>query len=171
MRLDELFGLTDAPDPVTGVPVTGMTLDSRLVCPGDVYVALPGRTHHGGDFAAEAVGRGAVAVLTDDEGARLAGPLDRPVVVVDEPRAAMAGLAARVHGEPSRAMTMYAVTGTNGKTTTSFLLAAALRGGRPARRCDRHHRLPPGRPSGSRGADHRHHPGVTGAAGPAGPDA
>jgi len=126
VRLDELFELTGAPEPVAGVPVTGMTLDSRLVSPGDVYVALPGRAHHGGDFAAEAVRRGAVAVLTDDAGARLAGPLDRPVIVVEEPRAAMAGLAARVHGEPSRAMTMYAVTGTNGKTTTSFLLAAAL---------------------------------------------
>ncbi len=127
MRLDELFGPTDVPDRATGVTVTGMTLDSRLICPGDLYVALPGRTHHGAEFAAEAIGRGAVAVLTDNEGARIAGPLDRPVVVVDEPRAAMAGLAARVHGEPSRAMTMYAVTGTNGKTTTSFLLAAALR--------------------------------------------
>jgi UDP-N-acetylmuramoyl-L-alanyl-D-glutamate--2,6-diaminopimelate ligase len=127
VRLDELFGLTVAPDQVAGALVTGMTLDSRLVSPGDVYVALAGRSHHGAVFAAEAIGRGAVAVLTDDEGARLAGPLDRPVIVVDDPRAAMAGLAARIHGEPSRAMTMYAITGTNGKTTTSFLLAAALR--------------------------------------------
>jgi UDP-N-acetylmuramoyl-L-alanyl-D-glutamate--2,6-diaminopimelate ligase len=120
VRLDELFGLADAD------PVAGMTLDSRLVAAGDVYVALPGRSHHGAEFAAEAVDRGAVAVLTDRVGAGLAGALGRPVVVVDDPRSAMARVAARIHGEPSRAMTMYAVTGTNGKTTTSFLVAAAL---------------------------------------------
>ena len=53
-----------------------MTLDSRLVSPGDVYVALPGRTHHGAEFAAEAVGRGAVAVLLTDVEWR---PRDWPV--------------------------------------------------------------------------------------------
>ncbi len=126
MRLDELFGPLGVSPAMAALPVIGMTLDSRLVSPGDVYVALPGRSHHGADFAAEAVSRGAVAVLTDVEGARLAGPLDRPVVIVDEPRGTMAGLAARIYGEPSRAMTMYALTGTNGKTTTSFLVAAAL---------------------------------------------
>jgi UDP-N-acetylmuramoyl-L-alanyl-D-glutamate--2,6-diaminopimelate ligase len=122
VRLDELFGLADAAD-----PVTGMTLDSRLVGSGDLYVALPGSHHHGAQFAADAVSRGAVAVLTDEEGARLAGALGRPVVVLADPRSAMARIAARIHGEPSQAMTMYAITGTNGKTTTSFLVAAALR--------------------------------------------
>ncbi len=122
MRLDELFGLSGLP-----TPVTGMTLDSRLVTPGDVYVALPGRTHHGAEFATEAVEHGAVAVLTDAAGETLAGRLAAPVMVVDSPRHAMARLAARVYGEPSRALTTYAVTGTNGKTTTSFLVAAALR--------------------------------------------
>ncbi len=121
LRLDELFGL-----PAT-TAVTGITLDSRLVRPGDVYVALPGRAHHGAQFATEAVRAGAVAVLTDAAGATLAGALDRPVVVLDDPRRAMAGIAARIYGEPSRALTTYAVTGTNGKTTTSFLVAAALR--------------------------------------------
>ena len=68
-------------------------------------------------------------MLTDDEGARLTGSRARTFrSVVDRPRrSAMAGLAARIYGEPSRAMTMYAVTGTNGKTTTTFLLDAALR--------------------------------------------
>jgi UDP-N-acetylmuramoyl-L-alanyl-D-glutamate--2,6-diaminopimelate ligase len=111
-----------------GVPVTGMTLDSRLVVPGDLYVALPGRSHHGAKFAEAAARAGAVAVLTDVAGQELAVGLHLPVMVVDDPRRSMARVAARIYGNPSAAMTMFGVTGTNGKTTTSFLLDAALRG-------------------------------------------
>ena len=70
---------------------------------------------------------GAAAVLTDPAGARLAAGATVPVVVVDDPRQAMAEAAAAIYGRPAEAMTMYAVTGTNGKTTTTFLLDAALR--------------------------------------------
>lgn len=108
-------------------PVTGITLDSRLVTAGDLYVALPGRFHHGATFADAAVQAGAVAVLTDAAGAAAAGELTTPVVVVADPRRAMASVAARIYGQPAEAVAMYAVTGTNGKTTTTFLLDAALR--------------------------------------------
>jgi UDP-N-acetylmuramoyl-L-alanyl-D-glutamate--2,6-diaminopimelate ligase len=111
------------------VLVHGITLDSRLVGPGDLYVALPGRQHHGAAFAAAAVASGAAAILTDPAGARLVAGTPVPVVVVDDPRQAMAGTAATIYGRPADAMTMYAVTGTNGKTTTTFLLDAALRAG------------------------------------------
>ncbi len=116
----ELFG--------TGVDqtVSGITLDSRMVGPGDLYVALPGRHHHGAEFSGQAVERGAVAVLTDPAGGRLTAGLPVPVVVVDEPRQIMAEVAATIYGRPAEALTMYAVTGTNGKTTTTFLLEAAL---------------------------------------------
>lgn len=107
--------------------VRGITLDSRLVGPGDLYVALPGRHHHGAEFTPAAVTAGAAAVLTDAEGARVAAGSTTPVVVVDDPRSAMAEAAAAIYGRPAEAMTMYAVTGTNGKTTTTFLLDAALR--------------------------------------------
>ncbi|HEY5820895.1 MAG TPA: UDP-N-acetylmuramoyl-L-alanyl-D-glutamate--2,6-diaminopimelate ligase [Propionibacteriaceae bacterium] len=107
--------------------VSGITLDSRLVSHGDLYVALPGRHHHGAAFSQAAVAAGAVAVLTDPTGGRAAGVLPTPVIVVDDPRQAMAGVAARIYGEPARTMSMFAVTGTNGKTTTTFLLEAALR--------------------------------------------
>jgi len=107
--------------------VTGVTLDSRLVAPGDLYVALPGHAHHGARFAGDAVGSGAVAVLTDAAGERLTSDLGQPVLVVDDPRHAMAAMAALIYGHPARAMTMFAITGTNGKTTTSYLLDAALR--------------------------------------------
>lgn len=109
-----------------GALVSGITLDSRLVRPGDLYVALPGRSHHGAEFSAAAMAAGAVAVLTDEAGKAVAG-VRTPVVVVADPRLAMASVAAQIYGEPARAMTMLAVTGTNGKTTTTFLLDAALR--------------------------------------------
>lgn len=105
--------------------VTGVTLDSRAVRPGDVYAALPGQRTHGARFAAEAARRGAVAVLTDAAGAELV-EASVPVVVVDDPRATLAEVAAAVHGHPARAMRMFGITGTNGKTSTLFLLEAAL---------------------------------------------
>jgi UDP-N-acetylmuramoyl-L-alanyl-D-glutamate--2,6-diaminopimelate ligase len=86
--------------------VQGITLDSRLVGPGDLYVALPGRHHHGAEFAAGAVAAGATAVLTDPAGAGLMAGTSGPVVVVDDPRQAMADTAATIYGRPADAMTM-----------------------------------------------------------------
>ena len=111
------------------VEVRGITLDSRLVRPGDLYVALPGRNHHGAAFAAAALAAGAAAVLTDPAGAGLLTGPDAPVAVVADPRSALAAAAATIYGRPADAMTMTAVTGTNGKTTTTLLLDAALRAG------------------------------------------
>jgi UDP-N-acetylmuramoyl-L-alanyl-D-glutamate--2,6-diaminopimelate ligase len=123
LRLSDLFGVSADRDRA----VSGITLDSRLVRPGDVYVALPGHSHHGAVFAADAVRAGAVAVLTDAEGGAIAAALHEPVVVVPDPRSAMAPVAARIYGNPSERLTMFGVTGTNGKTTTTYLLDAALR--------------------------------------------
>lgn len=113
---------------VTGAPgrVTGVTLDSRLVAPGDLYVGLPGTATHGARFAAQAAAAGAIAVLTDAEGGPLARDAGIPVVVVDDPRSAMAEVAASAYGHPTRRLEVYGVTGTNGKTSTVFLLEAAL---------------------------------------------
>ncbi|MFL6027975.1 MAG: UDP-N-acetylmuramoyl-L-alanyl-D-glutamate--2,6-diaminopimelate ligase [Friedmanniella sp.] len=107
--------------------VTGITLDSRLVDPGDLYVALPGRRHHGADFAGAAAAAGAVAVLTDSDGRQAVEAAGLPVLLAEQPRTLMAHVAAEVYGRPADRLTMYAVTGTNGKTTTTFLLDAALR--------------------------------------------
>ena len=111
-----------------GVVVRGLTLSTARVEPGDLYAALPGARAHGADFAAAAVAGGAVAVLTDDDGAaRLAAlALAVPVVVVDSPREVLGALAARVHGEPATSMRMIGVTGTQGKTTTTRLAEAGL---------------------------------------------
>jgi UDP-N-acetylmuramoyl-L-alanyl-D-glutamate--2,6-diaminopimelate ligase len=108
-----------------GVLVTGCTHDSRAVQPGDLYAALAGAHAHGADFAAQAGAAGAAAVLTDPAGAARVEGL--PVLVADDPRAVLGSVASWVHGHPSAALTVLGVTGTNGKTTTAFLLEAGLR--------------------------------------------
>lgn len=106
--------------------VSGVVLDSRRVQPGDLYVGLAGTTRHGADFAAAAAAAGAVALLTDAEGARLAAAVDLPVAVAEDPRTAMAIAACRFFRHPARSMTSFGVTGTNGKSTTVLMLASAL---------------------------------------------
>ena len=125
MPLDQLAeGIVASPD--ASVLVTGITLDSRGVRPGWLYVGLPGTRSHGASFAGQAVRDGAVAVLTDAEGADLAAGLGVPVLVAADLRQAMGRMSARLFGHPARALTTFGLTGTNGKTTTAFLLAAAL---------------------------------------------
>jgi UDP-N-acetylmuramoyl-L-alanyl-D-glutamate--2,6-diaminopimelate ligase len=112
--------------------VTGVSLDSRQLRPGDLYAALPGARAHGAQFAADARRAGAVAVLTDTAGREL---LERsgvglPVVVAPDPRRSVGAIAARVYGsrpEDGTAPALFAVTGTNGKTTTTYFTNSLLR--------------------------------------------
>ncbi len=115
-------------DLVPGAPgrLTGVSLDSRRVQPGDLYVGLPGTVTHGARYAVQAVARGAVAVLTDAAGSAWASEAGVPVAVVADPRAAMAEVAASIYGHPTRSLQIFGVTGTNGKTSTVVLLEAAL---------------------------------------------
>jgi UDP-N-acetylmuramoyl-L-alanyl-D-glutamate--2,6-diaminopimelate ligase len=112
---------------VAGIEVTGCTHDSRAIQPGDVYAALPGTHAHGADFAAAAVADGAAAILTDPAGAARAGSCGVPVLVADDPRAVLGAVARWVHDDPAAGLLLLGVTGTNGKTTTAFLLEAGLR--------------------------------------------
>ncbi|MEI6375126.1 MAG: Mur ligase family protein, partial [Actinomycetes bacterium] len=107
--------------------VTGITHDSREVVPGDIYAALPGFTVHGARFAQQAVAAGAVAVLTDAEGVALAGVPGTPLLIAADPRAIVGHVAAWVYGDPAEDLLMIGITGTNGKTTTSYLVDAGLR--------------------------------------------
>lgn len=108
---------------------TGVTHDSAAVLPGDLYAALPGTHTHGARFADRAVAAGAVGVLTDQAGRSIvdAGSLGAPVIVVSDPRAELGDVASWIYGEPSKRLRVLGVTGTNGKTTTSYLLDAGLR--------------------------------------------
>ncbi|SFK61533.1 UDP-N-acetylmuramoyl-L-alanyl-D-glutamate--2,6-diaminopimelate ligase [Geodermatophilus ruber] len=115
--------------PVQGAadtPLSGVTLASGEVRPGDLYAALPGARTHGARFAADAAARGAVAVLTDPSGREQAVATGLPVCVVDDPRRLLGDVAARVYGEPARRLQVIGITGTNGKTTTSYLVEAGL---------------------------------------------
>ncbi len=109
------------------VLVTGVTHDSRQVRPGDLYMALPGAVTHGARFAAAAAEAGAAAIMTDDEGLGLAGDVGVPVLRLAAPRARLGDIAATVYGHPARDLLMLGVTGTNGKTTTTYLLESGLR--------------------------------------------
>ena len=107
--------------------VCGVTLDSRGVRPGDLYVALPGTRVHGAAFCAEAVAAGAAAVLTDPDGRSRAAASGVPVFVVADPRARLGEVACWVYGNPSSRLRLIGVTGTSGKTTSTYLLESGLR--------------------------------------------
>ena len=97
--------------------IRSITADSRQVSPGTLFVALPGVAHDGRRFIAEAIGQGAVAILTDAAGAASHAEAAVPVLVDQNPRRRLALLAARFHSPQPK--TVAAVTGTNGKTSTA----------------------------------------------------
>jgi UDP-N-acetylmuramoyl-L-alanyl-D-glutamate--2,6-diaminopimelate ligase len=100
--------------------ITGLTLSSKEVQEGDLFIALPGEKSHGADFAAEAISLGAVAVLTDAVGA--AKIKNVPVIISANPRRAAGVISAWFYSEPMRDLYSVGVTGTNGKTTVTTLL-------------------------------------------------
>jgi len=97
------------------------------VRPGDLYAALPGQRAHGADFSAAAARAGAAAILTDRQGAASAQASGLPVLVVDAPRQRLGDLSAWVYGQPAQDLLVIGITGTNGKTTTAYLVEAGLR--------------------------------------------
>jgi UDP-N-acetylmuramoyl-L-alanyl-D-glutamate--2,6-diaminopimelate ligase len=112
--------LRAGPDGGHEVVVTGVSDDSRTVQPGDLYTALPGRRFHGLDFEADAASRGAVVVLSDRPSRCL------PTLVVEEPRRWVGPLASWIHHHPSHELDLHGVTGTNGKSSATYLLETAL---------------------------------------------
>jgi UDP-N-acetylmuramoyl-L-alanyl-D-glutamate--2,6-diaminopimelate ligase len=96
------------------------------VQPGDLYAALPGSRHHGAEFCEQAAAAGAVAVLTDPAGRDRAIRSGLPVFVVSEPRARLGEVASWIYGNPSGRLLLIGVTGTSGKTTSSYLIESAF---------------------------------------------
>ncbi|MET4159423.1 UDP-N-acetylmuramoyl-L-alanyl-D-glutamate--2,6-diaminopimelate ligase [Agromyces sp. PvR057] len=124
--LAETFALEVRGDP-GDLEVTGVVLSSNTVRPGDLYVGVPGRNAHGAQYAAAARDAGAVAVLTDAAGADLAADSGLPVLVADDARATLGDVAAWIHRTAENPATLFAVTGTNGKTSVVYLLFGILR--------------------------------------------
>src|SRR6202167_5213748 len=126
MRLDALIAADPAGE-AAGVEITGLAYDSREVAPGDLFFCVSGFRSDGHRFAPAAVRAGAAALVVE----RPLG-LAVPEVLVASTRAAMGPVAARFYGDPSATLDVVGVTGTNGKTTTAFLLRALLQAaGRP----------------------------------------
>ncbi len=112
---------------IDDLEVTGVVLNSGAVRPGDLYVGVPGRNAHGASFAAAARDGGAVAVLTDPAGVDLAAESGLPLLVTPDARAALGEVAAWIHRTADNPATLFAVTGTNGKTSVVYLLYGILR--------------------------------------------
>jgi UDP-N-acetylmuramoyl-L-alanyl-D-glutamate--2,6-diaminopimelate ligase len=110
-----------------GVEVTGVTVRTSEVQPGDLFAALPGKNAHGASFTPDAAAAGAVAVVTDAAGADLAADAGLPIVIVDDPRRALGAVSAWVYRTQESPPLLFGTTGTNGKTSTSYLLEAILR--------------------------------------------
>src|SRR3954447_5007020 len=120
MQLREVLG--DAARDAPPVEVTALAYDNRLVMPGTLFFCVPGFTRDGHDFAPEAIARGAAALVVQ----RPLGLGGGPEVLVDGGRPASAPAAAAINGDPTAALRAVGITGTNGKTTTPFLVRGLL---------------------------------------------
>ncbi len=129
--LVQQFGLSsDAPEAALQTLATGVTLDSRDVREGDLYLALPGARRHGAEFAAQVEAQGASAILTDEAGAALANAaaVQLPVLVAPgDPRAIAGAASAAVYATAQLDAKVFGITGTNGKTSIVYLLAELMR--------------------------------------------
>jgi len=123
MRVDELLrGLGfDCPTGLAATKVTGLAYDSRKVVPGDLFVAIAGFKSDGSRFTHDALAKGAVGVVDDKP-----GPAEGERIACPNARRALALLADRYYGHPSGRMKLVGVTGTNGKTTTTYLIRSIL---------------------------------------------
>ena len=121
---------SEVPEDLADCDIVGVAHDSRRVRPGSVFVAIHGHQRDGADFAEDAVARGAVAIVAEHK-----VPLSRntPQFVVHDARRALAALASAFYNRPSRKLNILGVTGTNGKTTTTYMIRSIFEAA--GRRC------------------------------------
>src|SRR6201985_377253 len=119
MRLHQV--IAGAPAAARDIEVTNLAYDNRAVEPGALFFCVPGFTRDGHDYAPDAIGRGAVALVVERS-----LDLGVPEIRVASVREAMAPAAAAFYGDPTATLRVTGVTGTNGKTTTAFLIRELL---------------------------------------------
>jgi UDP-N-acetylmuramoyl-L-alanyl-D-glutamate--2,6-diaminopimelate ligase len=127
VKLAQLLPELRLPEAVAALPVSGLSLDSRKLASGDVFIALAGGNVDGRNFIGDALERGATAVLLEADLEGRAGEVyfqaNVPVISVANLAARVSEIAGRCYGDPSAALRVIGVTGTNGKSTTVSLLA------------------------------------------------
>ena len=124
LKLADIAGARVVNAPSAPMDITFIGLDSRTIDQGGLFAALPGTRVHGAEFADQAAEAG--AVLTDEAGLAILSDDPRPILVVDDVRAVLGYVSAKVFGEPSKSIVLLGVTGTSGKTTTTFMLEKGL---------------------------------------------
>lgn len=127
-RLSDVAAFLDVASVESGesIRVAGIAQHSGRVRPGNIYLARPGMHAHGAGFAQQAASAGATAAVTDEAGLAPCQAAGLSTLVVPDPGKVAGKLSAWMYGEPTNSLTMLGVTGTNGKTTTTYLLDAAL---------------------------------------------
>jgi UDP-N-acetylmuramoyl-L-alanyl-D-glutamate--2,6-diaminopimelate ligase len=118
-----LSGITATPLSGSDPAISGVAYRSDAVSPGDAFFCIRGLAHDGHDYAEDAIGRGAAALVVERE----LPHIDAPQFRVTDSRVALALASAAFFGHPSRAMNLVGITGTNGKTTTTYLLDSIMR--------------------------------------------
>lgn len=126
--LEQLVNVVSGTIVQAGPEVSGVTLDSKDVTKGDIFVGIPGKNRHGAEFAKAAIAAGAVAVASDSSGLEIIGKADPGIglIEVENPRVWAGLAAAEVWDHPDYDLTTIGITGTNGKTTTSYFIHHAL---------------------------------------------
>lgn len=124
--MGELSNKFDLKTNISDLQITGITHHTKSVEPGDLFVALSGEKNHGAQFVSEAIASGASAVLTDDAGQALITDNQIPVLTVKNPRHMLGDISSFVFGNPSHSLKVFGITGTNGKTTSAWLLRDGL---------------------------------------------
>ncbi len=127
MPLVELLSLTDSTVAESNVMIRGVQTDSRKVVPGDLFIAVPGEVHDGRQFIEQAVASGAVAVVAEPPVAGFIEAIPVPLLEQVELAGELGFIVAKFYQKPSDTLAVVGVTGTNGKTTTSWLTAQLIR--------------------------------------------
>lgn len=125
-ELAKQLGVPTPDSSLNAVTVEGVSVSTLDLEPGWAFVGIPGMREHGARRALEAKQIGATLLITDSEGAQIAKDAGLPIVLVEDPRASAAPAAKALHADAFKNLTLVGVTGTNGKTTTTYLLRAAL---------------------------------------------